>query len=128
MSRYLTQEWLDDFVSQAADQPPRPGATVRVQYTVTGGPDGDIRYFWIVDEGQIRDARVGTIDDADFSMIQSYEDAARIQRGELEATAAFMQGKLKVTGNMARMMSLLPITTSPEWKALQDKVNELTEY
>ena len=51
-----------------------------------------------------------------------------MQKGELDATAAFMQGKMKVAGNMAKMMSLLPITNSPEWKALQEKVNAVTEY
>jgi putative sterol carrier protein len=52
----------------------------------------------------------------------------RIQKGELDANAAFMQGRVKVTGNMAKLMSLLPITNSPEYKALQVQVLELTEF
>ena len=39
-----------------------------------------------------------------------------------------MQGKMKVTGNMAKMMSLLPITSSPEWKELQQTIGEVTDY
>ena len=128
MPQYLSQEWLDEFVKLAADQPTRPGATVRIQYKVTGGPAGDIDYYWVIDEGKILDAKLGTIDDADFSMTSAYDDQVKIQKGELEATAAFMQGKMKVTGNMAKMMSLLPITNSPEWKALQEKVAGITEY
>jgi putative sterol carrier protein len=61
-------------------------------------------------------------------MTQSYDDAAKVQSGELDATAAFMQGKVKVAGNMAKMMALLPITNSPEWKTLQEKVAAMTEY
>ena len=128
MAQYLSQEWFDQFVTLAADQPTRPGATVRIQYKVTGAPEGDIHYYWIVDEGKIADAKVGTIDGADFTMTNTYVDGAKIQRGELDPTAAFMQGKIKVAGNMGKMMALLPITNSPEWKALQEKVNAGTEY
>ena len=128
MSKYLSQEWLDEFVKLAEDQPTRPGATVKIQYKVTGGPDGDIEYSWQINEGKFEAANLGQIDGADFTMTSSYDDAAKMQKGELDATAAFMQGKIKVAGNMAKMMSLLPITNSPEWKALQEKVNAITEY
>lgn len=128
MPQYLSQEWLGEFVTLAADQPTRPGATVKIQYKVTDSRAGDIDYYWEVDEGKILEARRGTLDEADFSMTSTYDDQAKIQRGELEATAAFMQGKIRVTGNMAKMMSLLPLTNSPEWKALQEKVAGLTEF
>ena len=128
MSHYLSQEWLDEFVTLAADQPNRPGATVKIQYKVTGAPGGDIDYYWVIDEGKILEAKLGTIDGVDFTMTTAYDDAAKVQRAELDATAAFMQGKMKVAGNMAKMMSLLPITNSPEWKALQEKVATITEY
>jgi putative sterol carrier protein len=128
MPQYLSQEWLDEFVKLAVDQPARPGATVKIQYKVTGGPAGDIDYYWIIDEGKFADAQLGSVDGADFTMANAYDDAAKIQKGELDATAAFMQGKVKVAGNMGKMMSLLPITNSPEWKALQEKVNAITDY
>ena len=128
MPQYLSQEWLDEFVKLAVDQPNRPGATVKIQYKATGGPAGDIEYYWVIDEGKILEAKLGTIDGADFTMTSAYEDGAKVQRGEMDATAAFMQGKMKVSGNMAKMMSLLPITNSPEWKSLPEKVNTITEY
>ena len=128
MAQYLSQEWLDEFRTLAKDQPQRPGATVTMQYRATNGPDGDIDYYWIVDEGAIQTAQLGTIPDADFAVTMSYEDAVKIQKGDMDQTAAFMQGKMKVAGNMAKMMALLPITNSPEWKTLQEKVREVTEY
>jgi hypothetical protein len=39
-----------------------------------------------------------------------------------------MQGRMKVTGNMAKLMSLLPLTNSPEYRALQEQIREITEY
>jgi putative sterol carrier protein len=52
----------------------------------------------------------------------------KIQKGELDPNAAFMQGRMKVTGNMAKLMALLPITNSPEYKELQERIREVTEY
>jgi putative sterol carrier protein len=128
MLQYLSQEWLQEFVKLAADQPIRPGLTVKIQYKITDGPAGDIDYYWIVDQGRIVDAKRGTIGDSDFAMTCSYDDQAKIQRGELDPAAAFMQDKLKVCGDIAKMMSLLPITNSPEWKTLQEKMAPITKY
>ena len=61
-------------------------------------------------------------------MTQTYEDAMKIQKGELDANAAFMQGRVKVTGNMAKLMSLLPLTNAPEYKQLQSEIQAITEY
>ena len=41
MAKYLTQEWLDMGRKLAESQPERPGASARMQYVITGGPDGD---------------------------------------------------------------------------------------
>ena len=37
MSKWLTQEWLDETRKMAEGQPERPGASARMQYVVTGG-------------------------------------------------------------------------------------------
>ena len=63
-----------------------------------------------------------------MTLTQSYEDAMRIQKGELDANAAFMQGRVKVTGNMAKLLALLPITNSAEYKQLQTEIQAVTEY
>src|SRR3954468_9900137 len=128
MSKWLTQEWLDETRKMGESQPERPGATARMQYVITGGPDGDVRYYWVLEDGHLRENRLGTIDDAEVTLTQSYDDAKRVQQGELDEQAAFMQGKVKVEGNMAKLMALLPITSSPEYRDLQSKIREITEY
>ena len=35
---------------------------------------------------------------------------------------------MKVTGNMGKLMTLMPLTQSPEYKAISEKVNAQTEY
>jgi putative sterol carrier protein len=58
----------------------------------------------------------------------TYDDAMKVQKGELDANAAFMQGRMKVSGNMAKLMSLLPLTNSPEYRALQEEIRGITDF
>jgi predicted lipid carrier protein YhbT len=128
MPKYLTQEWLDQQREIAQEFPERPGATAHLQYIVTGAPGGDIRYFWVVDSGKLLQDELGEDPDAEVVLTLSYEDSVKIQKGELDETAAFMQGRLKVTGNMGKLMSLMPLTQSPEYKAIKEKVTQITEF
>ena len=128
MPKYLSQEWLDDVTKMAQGQPDRPGASARMQYVVTGGPEGDIKYYWVLENGKLLESKVGELPDPDFTMSLSYDDSVKIQKGELDANAAFMQGRMKVTGNMGKLMQLMPLTMSPEYQALGEKVRAITEF
>lgn len=128
MSQYLSQEWLDETRKLAENQPVRPGATARIQYVNTGGPEGDIKYYWVLEDGKILDSQLGDVDDPDFTLTMTYDDAMKVQKGELDANAAFMQGRMKVSGNMAKLMSLLPLTNSPEYRALQEEIRGITDF
>ncbi|HXW33533.1 MAG TPA: hypothetical protein VEJ87_03075, partial [Acidimicrobiales bacterium] len=59
MTKWLTQEWLDETRGLAERQPERPGASARMQYVVTGGPEGDIQYYWLLENGKLTDSRLG---------------------------------------------------------------------
>ncbi|MGH9157932.1 MAG: SCP2 sterol-binding domain-containing protein [Acidimicrobiales bacterium] len=128
MPKWLSAEWHQETRRLAEGQPERPGASARLQYVVTGGPDGDLRYFWLLENGKLLEADLGELPDPEITLTQTYEDAQKIQQGELDANAAFMQGRVKVTGNMAKLMALLPITNSPEYKQLQTEIRAVTEY
>ena len=128
MPKWLSQEWLDESKKLAESQPERPGASARMQYVVTGGPEGDIKYYWVLENGKLQESQLGEMPDPEVTLTQSYEDAKKIQQGELDANAAFMQGRVKVTGNMAKLMALLPLTNAPEYKQLQEQIGAITEY
>ena len=127
MAKYLTQEWLDNQRELAQEFPERTGATARMQYHVTGGPEGDIDYFWVLENGTLLQSELGQDPDADFTLTLSYDDSVKMQKGELDPNAAFMQGRMKVTGNMGKLMSLLPLTQSAEYKAIQEKIRAVTD-
>jgi predicted lipid carrier protein YhbT len=128
VARFLSQEYLDLQKELSAGQPERPGASVRMQYVVTGGPDGEVRYHWVLEDGKLREAALGDLPDADVTMTEGYDDAALIAKGDLDPNTAFMQGRIKVAGNMARLMSLMPLTSAPEYKQVQLDLLAQTEF
>ena len=73
-------------------------------------------------------AGVAAWDASRLTITSTYDDSVKIAKGELDANAAFMQGRMKVTGNMGKLMSLMPLTQSPEYKAIQAKIAEKTEF
>jgi alkyl sulfatase BDS1-like metallo-beta-lactamase superfamily hydrolase len=128
MPKWLTQEWLDEERRLAESQPERPGASARMQFVVTGGPEGEVRYYWVLENGKLLDSQLGELSDPEVTLTTNYDDAMKVQQGELDANAAFMQGRIKVTGNMAKLMALLPITNSPEYKQFQEELRQVTEF
>jgi len=128
MSKWLSQEWLDETRKMADSQPERPGASAKMQYVVAGGPDGEVKYYWVLENGKLLDSKLGELAEAEVTMAMTYDDAMKIQNGELDANAAFMQGRIKVSGNMAKLMALMPLTNAPEYKELQKQIQQVTEY
>lgn len=127
MPKYLTQEWLDESRELAKGQPERPGASATMQYVVTGTPDGDVKYYWVLESGKLLEAQLGEIADPQITLTTAYDDAVKIQQGDLDPNVAFMQGKTKAVGDMGKLMQLLPLTTSAEYKALQDRIRAVTQ-
>jgi putative sterol carrier protein len=128
MAKFLTQEWLDLQKDLAQEFPERPGASARMQYKISGARDGDVTFHTVIENGKILENALGEDDQAEFTMAVGYEDFTKVSKGDLDANAAFMQGKIKVAGNMGKLMSLMPLTQSAEYKAIADKVNDSTEY
>jgi putative sterol carrier protein len=117
---HLTQAWLDRYVELAADLPPRPGASARLQHVVTKTPDGDVSYVIAFEDGRIVSATLGTDAAADMTVNAPHPDAQAMARGELDLHAGFMQGRLKLVGSMQAFMAVLPTTQSAEHRAVLD--------
>ncbi|MBT8197414.1 MAG: SCP2 sterol-binding domain-containing protein [Acidimicrobiia bacterium] len=74
---------------------------LQFQVTETGGDD--VHYYLSIGGGSAEMA-LGELDGADVTVANDYETAAAVSKGELNTQMAFMQGKLKVSGNMAKLM------------------------
>jgi len=108
LAQFLTQDWLsaltetvnghDGFKHAIAD------IDLTLQFEVTDAPDGsESRYYITIGDGSA-EAVAGAADNPDASIANDYETATAISKGDLNTQMAFMTGKLKVTGNMAKLM------------------------
>ena len=71
-------------------------------------PDGEVRYHVIVDGTQSR-IESGSAAQPDVTFTSDYPTAAAIARGELSTQAALMEGRIRVRGDMARMVERPPL-------------------
>jgi hypothetical protein len=112
---FLSQEWLDAQASALGAVPAAPGATAVVQHVVTGAPGGNALYFTRYDDGRVVEAGLGKTDDEpDLTVTATYEDAAKLAKADVDLSAAYMQGRVKVEGSMPALFALLPATHTPE--------------
>jgi predicted lipid carrier protein YhbT len=114
---HLSQAWLDLQRSLVGALPERPGATARVQHVISGAPGGEVRFALSIVDGRLTEASLGDDPHAEVTCTQTHADAVQIARGELDANAAFMQGRVKVAGDMGKVMALMPLTDSDEYRA-----------
>jgi putative sterol carrier protein len=107
MAKFLSQEWADDALAALNGSDDVRGAIkgvqLCVQQVVTGAPDGEVSYWTKFDDGKV-EGGLGAATDADVTITQDYDTAVAMNKAELNAQAAFMQGKLKVTGNMGKLL------------------------
>ena len=128
MVAFLSQEWLDAQRAALGDVPPAADADALVQHVVTGAPSGNVSYFTEFSEGRIVAAGLGAAAaDPDLTVTATYKDAALLATGELELSAAYMQGTVKVEGSMQALFALLPATHRPEFTAATRSVGESLE-
>lgn len=107
MSKFLTEEWANDVTTalnaHEGFKNAIGAADLGIQFSTEGGPDGDVDYF-LKASGGTSNMALGTLEDADVTVKQSYETATAIAKGDLNTQTAFMTGKLKVSGNLAKLM------------------------
>jgi putative sterol carrier protein len=127
MPTFLTQEWLDLQRALAGALPERPGASARLQIVVTGTPDGEVRYLQVMEDGRLVEAALGAAGPVDATLTETYDDAVAIARGELDANVAFMQGRVKVVGDMGHLMAIMPVLQSAAYRDVVAALAERTE-
>lgn len=107
--KFLSEEWAsaitealgssDDFKKAAT------GQQAKLQQVVTDAPGGEVKYYLDISDGSATVA-LGELDGAEATITQNYDTGKAIAQRELNAQNAFMQGKLKIAGNMMKIMQL----------------------
>lgn len=105
--KFLTEEWAAAVTDALNDHPgfksAMGSAELGIQFRTTDAPQGDVLYYMTTSQGRANLA-MGHLEDPDVTIAQNYETATAISQGELNTQTAFMTGKIKVSGNLARLM------------------------
>jgi putative sterol carrier protein len=107
--KFLSEEWTqavedalnanESFRSAAGSQ------SARIQQVVTT-PAGEKKYWFRLEGGQAS-LGSGELDEPlDATVTQDYETASAIMKNELNPVAAYMSGKLRVSGDLMKLMQL----------------------
>lgn len=108
MAAFLTSDWLADLTStvnaHAGFKQAIANVDLTLQFVVPDAPDGsEGRYYIAVADGAAT-AAAGDAAEPDCTITNDYATAVAVSKGELNTQMAFMTGKLKVSGNMAKLM------------------------
>jgi hypothetical protein len=124
---FLSDEWFAEAkkIRDEANLPAPTGAAadLKLNIVVTGGPAGDKEIH--MNAGEFGE---GLIDDAPTKMTVPYEVAKKtfIERDQQAGMQAFMQGQIKVEGDMSKLMAMQTIQPSAEEMEVQKKIAEAT--
>jgi len=100
VARFLTPAWLDDLDAAARDASVPDDVHLVVQQVVTDGDgDGEVAYVIEIADGALR-VRSGRADDAHVTFRQDRATATAIAQGALSAQVAFMDGRLRLGGDL----------------------------
>jgi len=97
---FLTDRWLDELGAAAREAELPPELRLVVQQVIPDGPDGVEVAYAVEVAGGTMAVRRGRFDHADVTFTQDLATARAIHRGELSAPAAFMEGRLRLGGDL----------------------------
>lgn len=107
MSKFLSADWANEVTAALNSHDGFKNAIgtadLGIQFVTEDGPDGEVSYYLSSSGGNTTMA-LGELESPDVTVKQSYDTAAAIARGEMNTQTAFMTGKLKVSGNLAKLM------------------------
>jgi putative sterol carrier protein len=107
MSKLLSEAWItalhEALASNDETRAELRDVELVLQQHVTGTPDGDVSFWTSIDQGVVTGG-MGRAAEADVTLAMDYETAIELSSAELNHQAAFMQGRLKVTGNMGKLL------------------------
>ncbi len=129
---FLSDGWLDTLIAlneEYADRVPPPMVKMRLNQNVTGVPfgDGSVQMHTDTTQGKAIVGR-GHLDNPEVTITTDYETARAlvVVGDQAAAMQAFMSGKIKVDGDMTKIM-VPPAPKNDAQIELDQKVKDMTE-
>ena len=130
--QFLTPEWVaaaKELREQFEGDAPAPAHVVRMNQVVTEVPfgDGDVKAYMDTSGGKM-DMELGELENPDLTVTVDYATAKAIMvDGNPQAgMQAFMAGKVKVQGDMTKLMAMQQGSPDPNAQKLADAIKEIT--
>jgi hypothetical protein len=123
MPTYLSQEWFDEALRRGGELEEQPGASCRLQFHLTGGPEGDVSYFWHIRNGRLTEAGPGEIGQPEATLTLPYEDAAEIERGAMTLARAVTSQRAAFAGSITIFRS-----AADAFEAIAGALRDTTTY
>jgi putative sterol carrier protein len=108
MAKFLTEDWAKDVrevVNNETEMLKKvDGAELYIRQLISEVPDqGDVDYWFGFADGQFLNG-FGEPPKSDATMKVNYSNAVSLYKGTLKLQAAMMQGRLKISGNMGKLV------------------------
>ena len=135
MSKFLSEEWLDQATAireEYQDKGGAPPVVMRMNLVITEVPaevgNGPVEAHVDTTSGDLH-MDLGHVDVPDLTVTLEYETAkAILVEGNPQAgMQAFMGGKIKVQGDMTKLMAMQTVTPDPVAKEIADRINAITD-
>ncbi|MEZ5139900.1 MAG: SCP2 sterol-binding domain-containing protein [Acidimicrobiales bacterium] len=120
MSAFASAAWASDPTDPVAEAFAAAGGAGRIGRTITGGPDGEVRWTAVVEPGAVT-YEPGTVEGADVTFTDTAKAALAQLRGEVDPNASFMRGQTKVTGPTSMLLDVLASARGASFDAARER-------
>jgi putative sterol carrier protein len=110
--QFLTEEWMTAAKAireKYADQVPAVTVSIRMNQVITDVPfgDGTVKSYLDTSSGAV-EMELGELEAADLTVTTDYDTARKVfvDQDQAAGMQAFMSGKIKVQGDMMKMMAM----------------------
>jgi len=107
----VTPEMIFEQMPSALDQSRAGSTNATIQFDLSG--DGGGKWWVKIHDGQAESAK-GEAENPNLTINMDAKDYVKMSLGQLDGTAAFMQGKLKIKGDMGLAIKMQSLFKRPE--------------
>ena len=131
--KFLTEEWVTEArrIREEFDgEVPAPAHIVRMNQIITDVPfgDGDVKAYMDTSAGSL-EMDLGELENPDLTVTVDYVTAKAIivDNNPQAGMQAFMAGKIKVQGDISKLMALQAGAPDPSAQKVAELIKDITE-